>query len=646
VRGRVAAWFDHLRPARQDARVQSSASAVAPPRRADVRNVAIIAHVDHGKTTLVDAMLHQTGTFRANQQVAERVMDSFALERERGITILAKNTAVTWNGVRVNIVDTPGHADFGGEVERTLSMVDGVLLLVDASEGPLPQTRFVLGKALAAGLAPVVCLNKIDRPDARPEAVLDEIYGLFIDLGATEEQLEFPVLYTNARAGTATRGPAETGRDLAPLFRAIVDELPGPVHEPGAPVQFQANNLDYDDYVGRLAIGRLVAGTLVAAEEYTLCRADGSRASCRPTRIYGWQGLRRVEIERALAGDIIAVAGIENIAIGDTVADREDPRPLPAIRVDEPTIGMLFGVNTSPWAGRSGGRITSRVLRERLLHEGRRNVSLRVEEMAATDSFRVVGRGELQLAILIETMRREGFELQASKPAVVVRERGGVVEEPTELLLVDVPEDYMGVVAQLLGVRRALMTRMEHVGGGRVRLEYTVPSRGLIGFRSHFLTGTRGSGTLNALFNGWAPWHGPIPTRTNGAMVADREGVATPYALFHLQERGVLFVPAGTPVYEGMVVGEYSRDVDLDVNVCREKKLTNMRASGHDEAVRLVPHRPMGLEDALAWIDDDELVEITPDAIRLRKRELRQAFRPRGPRSARAADAPRQPPGG
>ena len=624
--------------------MSSPARQPAVARRPDVRNVGIIAHVDHGKTTLVDALLRQTGVFRANQAVAERVMDSFALERERGITILAKNTTITWEGVRINIVDTPGHADFGGEVERTLAMVDGVLLLVDASEGPLPQTRFVLGKALEAGLPPVVCLNKIDRADARPAAVLDEIYGLFIDLGASEEQLEFPVLYTNARAGTATRELGRESPDLRPLFEAVVGFLPGPPHEPDAPARFQANNLGYDDYVGRLAIGRVVAGALVAGGEYALCRNDGSLAPCKLTHVYAWEGLKRIEVERALAGDIVAVAGIEDIHIGETIADRERPAPLPPIRVDEPTIAMVFGVNTSPWAGRAGSRVTSRNVRERLFQESRRNVSLRVEDTETTDSFRVLGRGELQLAILIETMRREGFELQVSKPAVLLRDRGGVVEEPTELLLVDVPEEYVGVVTQLLGVRRAVMTRMDHLGGGRVRIEYVVPSRGLIGFRSLFLTDTRGSGTLNALFNGYAPWHGPIAGRTNGAMVADRQGVATPYALFHLQERGILFVPAGTAVYEGMVVGEYSRDADLDVNVCREKKLTNMRASGHDEAVRLVPHRTMGLEEGLAWIDEDELVEVTPDAIRLRKRELRQALRPRGPRSARLAAVPAAPP--
>jgi GTP-binding protein len=604
----------------------------APPRRTDLRNVAIIAHVDHGKTTLIDAMLRQTGVFRANEQVADRVMDSNVLERERGITILAKNARITWEGVGINIVDTPGHADFGGEVERTLAMVDGVLLLVDASEGPLPQTRFVLGKALELGLTPVVCLNKIDRADARPAAVLDEIYGLFIDLGASEAQLDFPVVYTNAREGTATRDLTVDGTDLRPLFETIVAALPGPVHEPNA--------LDYDDYVGRLAIGRVVAGELVAGKPYALCRLDETIVPCKVVRLYGWRGLRRSEVERAVAGDIVAVSGLEDIRIGETIADAERPAPLPPIRVDEPTIAMRFGVNTSPWAGRSGAQVTSRKVRERLLHESRRNVSIRVEDTDTTDTFRVCGRGELQLAILIETMRREGFELQVSKPAVMVREHHGVVEEPMELALIDVPEEYVGIVTQLLGVRRAVMGRMDHIGGGRVRIEYTVPSRGLIGFRSHFLTDTRGTGILNTLFNGWSPWLGPIQQRTNGAMVADREGVATPYALFHLQERGVLFTPAGTPVYEGMVVGEYSRDVDLDVNVCREKKLTNMRASGHDEAVRLVPHRAMGLEDGLEWIDEDELVEITPDAVRLRKRELRQALRPRGPRAARMSGPP------
>ncbi|MCW5890020.1 MAG: translational GTPase TypA [bacterium] len=611
-----------------------------PQRRTDVRNIAIIAHVDHGKTTLVDAMLHQSGVFRANEQVAERVMDSNALERERGITILAKNTTVHFRSVQINIVDTPGHADFGGEVERTLAMVDGVLLLVDASEGPLPQTRFVLGKALEAGLEPIVVLNKIDRADARTAEVLDEIYGLFIDLGADEHQLEFPVLYCIARDGTATRDLASPGTDLQPLFETIVAHLPGPISEAGAPTQFQANNLGYDDYVGRLAIGRLRGGELVAGGQYTLCKVDGRQLPAKVTRLYGWQGLKRTEIPKAVAGDIVAIAGVEEIGIGDTLADKESPVALPPIRIDEPTIAMLFGINTSPWAGRDGNRVTSRQVRDRLLTEMHRNVSLRVEETETTDTFRVLGRGELQLAVLIETMRREGYELQVSKPTVVVREHEGVVEEPMELLLVDVPEEYVGVVTQLLGVRKGVMTKMEPVGSGRVRCEFSVPSRGLIGFRSQFLTETRGTATMNALFGGWAPWHGNIPARTNGAMVSDRDGVATPYALFHLQERGVLFVPPGTPVYEGMVVGEYSRDVDLEVNVCREKKLTNMRASGHDEAIRLTPAHLMGLEDSLAWIDDDELVEVTPSTVRLRKRELRSSFRPKGQRSNREQQPP------
>jgi GTP-binding protein len=609
-------------------------------RRQDVRNIAIIAHVDHGKTTLVDAMLRQSGVFRANETVIERVMDSNDLERERGITILAKNTSVTWEDVRINIVDTPGHADFGAEVERTLAMVDGVVLLVDASEGPLPQTRFVLGKALALGLEPAVCLNKIDRADARCAEVLDEIYGLFIDLGANEHQIEFPVVYTNARAGTATRDLAVAGTDLRPLFDVIIQKLPGPAIVEAATTQFQANNLAYDDYVGRLSIGRLVSGELRQSGVYTLCRNDGAQSPCKVTRLYGWQGLKRIEIERATAGDIVAVAGIEDIAIGDTIADAEQPKPLPSIRIDEPTIVMMFGVNTSPWAGKDGNRVTSRQIRDRLDLERHRNVSVRVEETEATDTFKVVGRGELQLSVLIETMRREGYELQVSKPNVIVRDRAGVLEEPMELVVIDVPNDYVGAVTQLLGLRRGIMTDMRPMGGGRARVEFSVPSRGLIGFRSHFLTETRGTGIINTLFNGWKAWHGPISSRVNGAMVSDRDGVATPYAIFHLQERGVLCVPAGTPVYEGMIVGEYSRDADLDVNVCREKKLTNMRASGHDEAVRLTPHRPMGLEECLAWIDDDELVEVTPSTIRLRKRERRSAFRPRGPRTQRVQAPP------
>jgi GTP-binding protein len=601
----------------------------SPDVRHDVRNVAIIAHVDHGKTTLVDAMLHQSGIFRANQQVAERVMDSFVLERERGITILAKNTAVEYAGVRINIVDTPGHADFGGEVERTLAMVDGVLLLVDASEGPLPQTRFVLKKALEAGLPPIICINKIDRPDARVAEVLDEVYGLFIDLNANEDQLEFPIVYTNARAGQASRDPSVPGTNLKPFFDLIVDALPGPRADTSGSLQFQANNLDYSDYVGRLAIGRVKRGILRAPGLYTLCREEGASTAVNITKIYSWKGLDRVEIEEASAGDIVAVAGIDDIRIGDTIADRDHPEPLPGIRIDEPTIAMLFGACTGPWAGREGEFVTSRKLRERLFRERQKNVSIRVEETDSVEALRVTGRGELQLAILIETMRREGYELQVSKPVVVTRESEGVLQEPVELLVVDVPKDYVGVVTQLLAVRRGQMTKMSDAGSHRVRLEFSVPSRGLIGFRSQFLTDTRGTGIANALFNGWAPWHGPIRSRVNGAMVADRLGVATPYALFHLQERGILFIPPGAPAYEGMIVGEYSRYSDLNVNVCREKKLTNIRAAGRDENVIITPHREMGLEPAIEWIDDDELVEITPSSIRLRKKILRQVDRPK-----------------
>jgi len=597
--------------------------------REDIRNVAIIAHVDHGKTTLVDAMLHQSGVFRSNEAVAERVMDSFDLERERGITILAKNTAVTYQGVRINLVDTPGHADFGGEVERTLAMVDGVMLLVDASEGPLPQTRFVLKKALERGLPPIVCVNKIDRADARIAEVLDEIYGLFIDLDATEAQLDFPVVYTNARAGVATRELATPGADLHALFELIVSALPPPRFDPTASTQFQANNLDYNDYVGRLAVGRLVSGTLRAGGTYALCRLDGSRVECKVTQLYGWHGLKRRDLEAAEAGDIVAVAGIEDIRIGETIADRETPRPLPAIRVDEPTISMIIGVNTSPWSGREGEYVTSRKVRDRLYAEQRKNVSVRIEDTDSPDALCVMGRGELQLAVLIETMRREGYELQVAKPTTITREIDGVTHEPMELLLVDVPEEYIGVVSQLLAVRKGKMMKMQQAGSGRVRLEFAVPSRGLIGFRSHFLTDTRGTGIINALFDGYAPWQGPIQARTNGAMVSDREGAATGYAIFHLQERGAIFIPPGARVYEGMVVGEYSRESDLDVNICREKKLTNIRAAGHDEAIRITPHREMELEDGIEWIGDDELVEVTPKAVRLRKRVLRQVERPR-----------------
>ena len=597
-------------------------------RRDDIRNIAIIAHVDHGKTTLVDGLLHQSGIFRANERVAERVMDSLDLERERGITILAKNTTVHYGNVKINIVDTPGHADFGGEVERTLAMVDGVMLLVDASEGPLPQTRFVLKKALEANLPPIVCINKIDRSDARVGAVLDEIYDLFIDLDASEDQLDFPVVYTNARAGIATRDLKQPSENLKPLFDLIVQALPGPAGDIQGPTQFQANNLDYNDYVGRLAVGRIKNGTL-AVGNYTLCRMDGTQQPVKVTQVYGWEGLKRIELPIAEAGDIVALAGIEDIGIGDTIADRENPRPLPALRIDEPTIAMVFSANNSPWSGREGEFVTSRKLRERLQYEQRKNVSLRVADTDQPDAFQVTGRGEFQLAIVIETMRREGYELQVSKPTVVTREINGTLHEPVELLVIDVPEDFIGVVSQLLAMRKGKMTKMVHAGSSRVRLEFSVPSRGLIGFRSRFLTDTRGTGIMNALFDGWAPWHGTIQGRSNGAMVADREGTATPYAIFHLQERGIIFISPGDRVYEGMVVGEYSRDVDLNVNISREKKLTNIRAAGRDENIIITPHREMGLEDGIEWVGDDELVEVTPESVRLRKKVLKQSDRPR-----------------
>ncbi len=596
-------------------------------RREDVRNLAIIAHVDHGKTTLVDALLWQSGIFAAHQTVADRVLDSHDIERERGLTIVAKNTSVVYRGVRINIVDTPGHADFGGEVERTLAMVDGVLLLVDASEGPMPQTRFVLRKALERGLAPIVCINKIDRADARIAEVLDEIYGLFIDLEASDEQLEFPVVYANARAGTAQRSLSERGEDLGPLFELIVGALPGPEVEEGAGLRFQANNLDYDDYVGRLAIGRIRAGSLRPGEPVAVCSPDGAVRAARVSRLFGWEGLRRIPLDEGRAGDIVALAGIEDLRIGDTVADAARPMALPALRIDEPTIEMVFAANSSPWSGREGTWVTSRKVRERLLAEARRNVSLRVEDGEAGEGLKVAGRGELQLAVLIETMRREGYELEVSKPNVVTRSGPEGLLEPRELAVIDVPEEYVGVVSQLLAMRRGVMTQMSPPASGRVRLEFSVPSRGLIGFRSVFLTDTRGTGILHAIFDGYAPWAGEIQRRTNGALVADREGVATPYALFHLQQRGTLFVPPGTPVYEGMIIGEYSRAGDLDVNACREKKLTNVRAAGRDEAIRLSPPRQVGLEDALDWIDEDELLEATPRALRLRKRVLRAALR-------------------
>jgi len=591
--------------------------------QSSLRNVAIIAHVDHGKTTLVDAMFRQSGIFRANQQVEERVLDSNELERERGITILAKTTGVRYHGVKINIVDTPGHSDFGGEVERALRIVDGVMLLVDASEGPLPQTRYVLMKALEARLPPVVVINKIDRPDARPQEVLNEIYDLFIDLDATEDQLEFPVIYTIARDGVARRSLDDPSMTLEPLFEAILAHIPPPKGDPAAPLQFQVANLDYSEYFGRIAIGRVFQGTLRLGEEAAVARLDGRIDKARITRLFSFEGLDRVEETEAGPGSVVALAGIEGITIGETVTSAEEPRPLPPIRIDEPTIGMVFTINTSPFAGREGQWVTSRHLRERLEKELLTNVSLKVEEAGSPDAFLVMGRGELQLAILIEMMRREGYELMVGKPQILTKTVDGKRMEPQELLVVDVPETYAGVVIEKTGIRKAKMTKMVNHGSGRVRLEFLIPSRGLIGMRSELLTDTRGTAIMNSLFHGWIEWQGDIPMRLTGALVADRPGVATSYAIFNLQERGEMFVTPGTEVYEGMIVGENARPDDLNVNIVKEKKLTNMRASTADEAIRLVPPRLLNLEQAIEFINDDEWVEVTPRSIRLRKKILK-----------------------
>jgi GTP-binding protein len=599
---------------------------IANPLR---RNVAIIAHVDHGKTTLVDALLRQSGAFRANQQVAERVMDNTDLERERGITILAKNTAVHYKDLLINIVDTPGHADFGGEVERTLSMVDGVMLLVDASEGPLPQTRFVLRKALERGLPPIVVLNKIDRADARPKEVLNEVYDLFIDLDATEDQIEFPVLYTNAREGVAFTEMGSTGENLQPLFEAIVEHVPPPRGNPEAALQILVANLDSSDYLGRIAIGRVFNGTVVLNDAVSVLKLGGATQQTRITKLFAFDGLKRVEVERASAGDIVCLAGIEEITIGETIASLEHPVAIPPIAVDEPTVSMVFGVNTSPMAGRDGQFVTSRNLRERLAKELLGNVSLRVEDTDTPEQMKVIGRGELQLSILIEMMRREGHELQVSRPEIVTRDIDGVKMEPVEDLVIDVPEEFQGVVIAQAGTSRGVPTKMVNHGSGRVRLEFRIPARGLIGFRSQFLTDTKGTGIMNHIFAGWEPWHGAIPSRTTGALVADRAGVATAYAIYNLQERGEIFIEPTTPVYEGMIIGENSRPRDMDVNVTKEKKQTNMRASTADEAIRLIPPRLLSLEQSIEFINDDELVEVTPKTIRLRKKILAANQRPR-----------------
>jgi GTP-binding protein len=594
-----------------------------------IRNIAIIAHVDHGKTTLVDAMLHQSGIFRDNQDVPRRVLDSNELERERGITILSKNTALTYRGTKINIVDTPGHSDFGGEVERALRMVDGVLLLVDASEGPLPQTRYVLQKALQAHLPPVVVLNKIDRADARPAAVLNEIYDLFIDLDALEDQLDFPVLYANARAGIAHRKLGDGSTNLEPLFETILSAIPGPSGNPAATLQVQVTNLDYSDYLGRLAIARVFQGTLRRGADVAIAKLDGRIQPTRITKLFTFRGLERDEAEEVPAGDIVAVAGVEGIEIGESITDLAEPAPLEPLTIDDPTLAMIFTVNTSPFAGREGPFVTSRDLRTRLEKELLTNVSLRVEQTPSTDTFRVLARGELQLAILIETMRREGYELAVGKPEIVVRQEGGRKLEPLELLVVDCPENFIGIVLETIGSRRGEMAKMVNHNSGRVRIEFRIPSRGLIGLRSQLLTDTRGTALLHSLLEGWTEYTGEMAMRPTGALVADRAGASTAYAIWGLQERGELFVGPGIEVYEGMIVGENSRESDMDVNITREKKLTNMRSSTADEAIRLIPPREMTLEKAIEFIADDEYVEVTPKSIRLRKKGLDAKKRPK-----------------
>ncbi len=591
--------------------------------RENLRNLAIIAHVDHGKTTLVDAMLWQSGIFGAHHEVLDRVMDSIDLEREKGITIMAKNTAIEYQGIRINIVDTPGHADFGGEVERTLKLVDGVLLLVDASEGPLPQTRFVLRKALDSKLKPIVVINKIDRPDARSQEVLNEIYDLFIDLDATEEQLDFPVLYCIAKDGIASLESEFDDGDLRPLFEQILETIPAPRYDPDTALQFLITSLDHDDYVGRLAIGRVFNGRVRKAQDVTRCLLDGSTQTVKVTQLYGYNGLDRVPIEEAGPGDIVAIAGLDELAIGETLADLEKPQALPPILVDEPTLEMVFSTNTSPMAGKEGTHVTSNKLRERLVKETLTNVAIRLEETPGSDALKIAGRGELQLAILIEMMRREGYEFSVGKPQVIVHQGPEGPEEPMELLTVDCPEEFVGAVTQKLGPRKGRMLQMINHGTGRVRMEFRIPARGLIGFRTEFLTETRGTGIMNHIFDSFGPWQGEIPHRITGALVADREGRVTAFAIDHLQPRGIFFVAPGDRVYEGMIIGENSRPGDLDLNITKEKKLTNMRAASADELVRLVPPMILSLEQALEFLAEDEQLEVTPESFRLRKRVLK-----------------------
>jgi GTP-binding protein len=602
-----------------------------------IRNIAIIAHVDHGKTTLVDAMLRQSGIFRANQTMVDRVMDSNDLERERGITILAKNTALFFHETKINIVDTPGHSDFGGEVERALRMVDGVLLLVDASEGPLPQTRYVLQKALAAKLPPIVVLNKIDRSDARTAAVLDEIYGLFIDLDATEDQLDFPVLYTNAKIGVAHKKIGDDSTDLRPLFEAIVSGIPEPVGDPDGVLQVQVTNLDYSDFLGRIAIGRVFNGTVRRGSDVGIAKLSGELQPTRLTKLFTFRGLERDEAETVICGDMVAIAGVEGIQIGESITSLENPLPLEPLTIDEPTLAMVFTINNGPLSGRDGNFVTTRDLRSRLQKELLTNVSIRIEDAESVDSFRVLGRGELQLAILIETMRREGYELLVGKPEIVVRTENGRKLEPQELLVIDCPEGFIGIVMESIGSRRGELAKMVNHGSGRVRMEFRIPSRGLIGLRGQLLTDTRGTALIHSIFDGWIPYGGEMALRPTGALVADRPGPSTAFALWGIQERGELFIGPAVEVYEGMIVGENSREADMDVNVTKEKKQTNMRASSADEAIRLIPHRELNLEQAIEFIADDEFVEVTPKIIRLRKKILDIKKRPRRWQQIRAS---------
>jgi GTP-binding protein len=603
----------------------------------NIRNIAIIAHVDHGKTTLVDAMLRQSGIFRANEALVERVMDSNDLERERGITILAKNTALFFHDTKINIVDTPGHSDFGGEVERALRMVDGVVVLVDASEGPLPQTRYVLQKALAAKLPPVIVLNKIDRVDARAVEVLDEIYDLFIDLDATEDQLDFPVVYTNARDGVAYGKLGDDSKDLLPLFEAIVKSIPPPAGDPEGVLQIQVMNLDYSEFLGRIAIGRVFSGTIRRGTDVGIVKLGGKLVTTRITKLYTFRGLDRDEAETVVAGDLVAIAGVEGIQIGESIVDLNNPLPLEPLLIDEPTLAMIFTVNSSPLSGKEGNYLTSRDLRERLQKELLTNVSIRVEDTDTPESFRVLGRGELQLAILIETMRREGFELMVGKPEIVVRTENGKKLEPLERLVIDVPENFIGIILETTGTRRGEMLKMSNHNSGRVRMDFKIPSRGLIGLRSQLLTDTRGTALIHSIFDGWTDYAGEMALRPTGALVADRSGPSTAFALWNIQERGELFIGPAIEVYEGMVIGENSREQDMDVNVTKEKKQTNMRSSSADEAIRLIPHRELSLEQAIEFIADDEFVEITPKSIRLRKKVLQANKRPRRWQEIRAS---------